>query len=230
MTILALDTSGPLCSVAIAVDGLVRYEARVQNKLTHSVNLMPMVDEALGRAAVKREELDYFACVVGPGSFTGVRIAVAAAQGLARGLGIPCIAINALEMMAKSLPSLPGTLCPIRDARSQQVYGAAFSTNGRLLQDVACTLDEYLSLIGQFSPPYTFLGDGALAYQQAIQQRLGAQASFVPAHLLLPGAAAACSLAAQALDTAMDPQDLQPLYLRVPQAERMLAQKKAHEP
>ena len=83
MKILALDTSGPVCGVAVTADGQVLYEGAAVNRMTHSVNLMPMVDEALLRAGVKIAEIDLLAAVVGPGSFTGVRIGVSTVKGMA---------------------------------------------------------------------------------------------------------------------------------------------------
>ena len=132
MSILALDTSGPVCSVGVIKGGIVAYEARAINRLTHSRNLLPMIDEALQKSGITREDLQYIGAVVGPGSFTGVRIGVATAQGMARGLNIPCIAVNALEAMASSVPFSEHIVCPVRDARSQQVYGAAFLDGNRL--------------------------------------------------------------------------------------------------
>lgn len=219
-SILALDTSGPVCSVALLRDKILCYEARVVNKLTHSVNLMPMVEEALIRSACQRSELTHIAAVVGPGSFTGVRIAVGAAQGLARALGIPCIAVNALEAMASSV-CLPGQLvCPIRDARSGQVYGAAFVDGQRLLPDVAMKLEDYIAEIKKLGDAFYFLGDGAVVQVDALIQALGDRAVIAPAQLIHPGAAVAAVLASQHLDTAVEPGQLLPLYLRAPQAVR----------
>lgn len=221
MTILALDTSGPVCSVALASDGGLRYEARVVNRLTHSVNLMPMVDEALGRSGLALKNLDFIAAVVGPGSFTGVRIGVAAAQGLARGLGINCLAVNALEAMAAAALVPDTIICPIRDARAGQVYGAAFLNGGRLMPDAAMKLEAYLDVLGQFGNRFYFLGDGVAAQGENILARLGGRAVFATPALVQPGAAQAAMLACANTDKALAPSLLKPLYLRAPQAERL---------
>lgn len=227
MTILALDTAGPVCSVAVVTDGRLRYEARAVNQLTHSRNLMPMVDQALQQAACERSELDLIAAVVGPGSFTGVRIGVAAAQGLARGLDKPCLAVNALEAMANSLYLPDFIICPIRDARSGQVYGAAFQDGQRLLADCAMKLPEFIKEVEQLGKRFFFLGDGAVVQGQAIRELLGETAQIAPPHLIQPGAAVAAVLASRRLDQAVAPRQLMPLYLRAPQAERL--RKQAHE-
>lgn len=225
MTILSLDTSGPVCSVAILDNQTLRYEARAVNQLTHSRNLMPMLDEAFRQSGIQKSQLTHIAAVVGPGSFTGVRIAVAAAQGLARGLGIPCLAVNALEAMASAV-NLPEMLvCPLRDARAGQVYAATLRNGKRILEDSALKLDELLELIVKMEERVLFLGDGTAVYHQTILERLGEQAIIAPAHLLQPGAAAAASLASKDVGNAMPPNQLMPLYLRAPQAERLRAAK-----
>lgn len=229
MTILTLDTSGPICSVAVIKDGVIAYEARALNRLTHSVNLLPMLDEALDKSGVKREQLTHIAAVVGPGSFTGVRIGVATAQGLASGLGIDCIAVNALEAMARSvLPMSNTVVCPIRDARSQQVYGTAFMDGQRLMDDSAMKLDDYLNEIAAFGSRFLFLGDGAVALGDIIKNKLGEKAVIAPPALIQPGAASAAVLAAENEDKAVAPGELMPLYLRAPQAERQLNEKNKH--
>ena len=221
-TILALDTSGPVCSVALLSGQALRYEARALNKLTHSASLMPMVDEALRRADIDKASLTHIAAVVGPGSFTGVRIGVAAAQGMARALGLPCIAVNALDAMAHWVAQPGLTVCPIRDARSGQVYGAAFRDGQRLMEDCAMKLPDYLRAVGSLSNQLYFLGDGAAIQGEAIRQALGARAVIAPAHLLQPGAAAAAALAFKKMDEAVEPGRLMPVYLRAPQAVRQL--------
>lgn len=96
MKLLAVDTSGPVCGVAVLADGRICYESMTQNKLTHSVNLLPMIDAALGASGLQPEELDRIAVVTGPGSFTGVRLGVSTVKGLAHGAGVPCAAVDAL--------------------------------------------------------------------------------------------------------------------------------------
>lgn len=221
MLILALDTSGPVCSVALLENDTLLYEARAINRLTHSRNLMPMVDEAFGKAGMEISQVALIAAVAGPGSFTGVRIGIAAAQGMASGLEIPCIAINALEAMAASLLHTDAVVCPIRDARAQQVYGAAFHHGKRMMEDDALPIGGYLDKVSALEPQLLFIGDGVAPCKQAIIDKIGQQALFAPAHLLLPGAGAVAYLASINQHNAVKPGELKPLYLRAPQAERM---------
>lgn len=225
MNILALDTSGPACSVAVLRDGKLAYEARVVNQKTHSRSLMPMVREALERAGLEAKDVSLVSAVVGPGSFTGVRIAVSAAQGMARGLGVPCLPVNALEAMAASCQLGDGeVVCPIRDARGGQVYGAAFRGGIRLIQDAALPLAEFLAMVEPLGERLYFLGDGVAPSKAAIGRAFGARARFAPAHGILPGAAAAALIAHLHPERAVAPGELLPVYLRAPQAERARAQ------
>jgi tRNA threonylcarbamoyl adenosine modification protein YeaZ len=106
---------------------------------------MPMVDASLFHAGCTLAEMDAVAVVTGPGSFTGVRIGVATARGLAHGSGKPCIGVNALEALSLSAGSFDGVICPIQDARAGQVYGAAFMRGDRLLPDAPMKLEDFLA-------------------------------------------------------------------------------------
>ena len=227
MIILAIDTSGPVCGVAVWADGRIRYEAAAINKLTHSESLMPMLDEALTRAGVDKKELTHLAVTVGPGSFTGVRIGVTAVKALSHALNIPCIAVSALEATAEALNLTDKIVCPIQDARVMQVYGAAFKNGQRLLDDCVMKLDEFIAAISPLEGAFLFTGDGVITYQAKIEAALGDRAHFAPAHCAyLRPAAVACAAAAHA-DEAVDYLTLQPMYLRAPQAERERAKKEA---
>lgn len=144
MKLLAIDTSGPVCGVAVLTEQGIRYECAVQNKLTHSVNLLPMIDAALTASGLSLQDLDRLAVVTGPGSFTGVRLGVSTIKGLAHGCGKPCVAVDALEAMAHGAGEFSGVICPIQDARAGQVYGACFDgslTHERLMDDTPMKLE-----------------------------------------------------------------------------------------
>ena len=146
MKLLAVDTSGPVCGVAVLEEGKILYEGAAVNRLTHSVSLMPMVEEALNKCSTDISEIDLYAAVVGPGSFTGVRIGVSAVKGMAHGAGKPCVAVDALEALAWGVSLTPDLICPIQDARAGQVYGAAFQPGQiprRVMEDTAAKLDEF---------------------------------------------------------------------------------------
>ena len=223
MKLLAIDTSGPVCGVAVLEDGHILYEGAAVNKLTHSVSLMPMVEEALNKCSTDISEIELYAAVVGPGSFTGVRIGVSAVKGMAHGAGKPCVAVDALEALAANVTAFDGVVCPILDARAQQVYGAIFKRGERLTEDTVEKLTLFLDRVEATGEDALFLGDGAPGFEAAIRERLGDKAHFAqPQHNGLR-AGSACALAARRLEAGETPLDyitLLPLYLRAPQAER----------
>ena len=108
MIILAMDTSGPVAGVAVLEEGRIRYEAMAVNKMTHSESIMPMVEEALTRTGLHKEQLTHLAVTVGPGSFTGVRIGVTAVKAMSHALGIPCVPVDALEALNASAGGFAG--------------------------------------------------------------------------------------------------------------------------
>lgn len=230
MNLLAVDTSGPVAGVAVLRDGAIAYEAAAVNRLTHSANLMPMIEEALSRAGVEIADIDLYAAVTGPGSFTGVRIGVSAVKGMAHGAGKPCVGVDALEALAASLCLSDALLCPLQDARAGQVYAAAFLPGlppRRVLPNMAEKLDVFLekALAVADGRPLCFMGDGVAPYQQAIRDRLGERAVFTPAHLRYLRPASVAMLAALHADDAVDYLTLMPVYLRAPQAERERARR-----
>ncbi len=232
MNILALDTSGPVAGVAILKNGEAAYEAMAVNRFTHSVSLMPMVEEGFARSGLAIRDIDLFAVTVGPGSFTGVRIGVSTVKGMAHGAQKPCVGINALEALASGAPFFDGTVCPIQDARAGQVYGAAFKAGmpsrwpQRLMADEALKLPEYLNKLSSFPGPYLFVGDGVSVNLEMIESALQDKAVFAPVHARFLRPLGVALLAGHYKDQAVDYLKLMPYYLRAPQAER---QRKSRE-
>ena len=223
MKLLAIDTSGPVCGVAILTDDGVRYECAVTNKLTHSVNLLPMIDAAVAAAGLTIAEMDRLAVTVGPGSFTGVRIGVSTLKGRAHGADKPCVAVDALEAMAAGAGAFDGVVCPIQDARAGQVYGAAFRWDGgrpeRLMEDAPMKLEDYLAAISEHGERFLFLGDGMPVHRARIAALLGDKAVFAAPQQAYLRPSAVAWLASLSEET-VDYRTLMPLYLRAPSAER----------
>ena len=219
MRILVIDTSGPVCGAAVMDGEKVYSEFTAQNKNTHSSSLMPMVQAALNAAGTGMKDLDAVAAVTGPGSFTGVRIGVATAKGLAHGAGLPCIPVDALEALSASAGEFEGVVCPIQDARAGQVYGAAFRQGKRLTGDAPMKLEEYLSTVEQLGSRYLFIGDGVPVHREAIEARLGDRAVFAPPYrcFLRPSAAGWIAIAK---GEQTDYLELQATYLRPPNAQK----------
>ena len=225
MKILAIDTSGPACSVALAADGKLLGEIVMNSALTHSETVMPAVDELLSREGIGCAGIDRFAAVAGPGSFTGVRIGVCVVKALAHAAGKPCVCVNALEALAVGAWGAGDVVCPILDARRGQVYCAAFEYRdganmpARILPDAAIPVSELLSrLPGDRN--ILFTGDGTAVYEESIARALGSRARFAPVHARVLRASAACVIAAADDASLLPPARLAPIYLRAPQAER----------
>jgi len=219
MRILAIDTSGPVCGVAVMDEQKVYSEFTAQNRNTHSASLMPMIEEALNAAGNSIGEMEAVAAVTGPGSFTGVRIGVATAKGLAHGAGIPCIPVDALEALCASAGDFEGVICPIQDARAGQVYGAAFLKEERLTGDTPMRLEAFLDMVESMGEAFLFIGDGVPVHRETISARLGKKAVFAPAYrcFLRPSAAGWIALNR---GKQTDYLGLQATYLRPPNAQK----------
>ena len=219
MKILVIDTSGPVCGTAVMDEKKVYSEFTAQNRHTHSASLMPMIEAALAAAGTELKELDAIAAVTGPGSFTGVRIGVATAKGLAHGAGLPCIPVDALEALGASPGAFDGVICPIQDARAGQVYGAAFRNGERLTEDRPMKLEAYLETLRNLGDRFLFVGDGVPVHRQKISETLGGKAVFAGPHLcyLRPSAAGTIALERGKQE---DYLQLQATYLRPPNAQK----------
>ena len=222
-TVLAIDTSGPVAGCAVLAGGRIVHLTAMNHGLTHSETIMPAVDAALEGAGLRCGDVDVFAAVAGPGSFTGVRIGVCAVKGLAHATGKPCAAVHALEALAMNFYGFDGLCCPILDARRGQVYCAAFDMSGgypaRALEDAALPLSDFLSTLPA-DRRLVFVGDGVPLHGAAVREALGARAFIAPENLRDLRADAACMLAAIRPETWVSPAALRPIYLRAPQAVR----------
>lgn len=222
MRILAVDTSSSVASCAI-VDGEKLISERIlNNKLTHSQTIMPMIASALAESELKAEDIDVFAAVNGPGSFTGLRIGVSAVKALAHAVNKPCAAISTLEAMAYNIMFTEYLIAPIMDARRGEVYNAIYRFEDNKLVTVidprAVSVDECCEDILKIGKKTVFLGDGLPVYKNGIVKKLGGMAIAAPAHL---NAQMAGSAAVLAKEKELIPyQVLAPVYLRKSQAER----------
>jgi len=223
VNILAIDTSGPVAACAVMAEGRIACSIAMNQGLTHSETIMPAVDMALRTSGLTCRDIDVFAAVAGPGSFTGVRIGVCAVKGLAHGVGKPCARVNALEALAMNFYGFDGLCCPILDARRGQVYCAAYDMKGGMPVEVAAPdaipLTDFIAALPA-DRRLVFVGDGVPAYGEQVKALLGARALIAPEHLRNLRADAACVLAAARSDQWMEARRLTPIYLRAPQAER----------
>ena len=212
MVLLTLDASSSTASVCVTRDDALLYESYLHNGRMHAAVLLPMVEDALRCAGLGIAEVDAFACVVGPGSFTGVRIGVATVMGLAGDK--PCAPVDALEALAAQGADFPGLVCPILDARAGQVYAAVFEGGARLTEDAPVKLEALLDDLRGRGKPCLFLGDGATANLARLAQEPFARVAPEPLRGLR--ASFAARLAAARPETYVSADALRPLYLRAP--------------
>ncbi len=230
MKLLAVECSAGPASCVVAEDGRILAAASTHRQLTHSQTLMPMIAHMLQDAALSLSDIDALAIANGPGSFTGVRIGVAAVKGLAFAADKPCIGVSTLAAMARRLEELPfsGVICAAMDARCQQVYTACFTCwDGaveRLTPDEALPLDTLQQRLAALEQPVLLLGDGAeLCYNR--MQPAGLPVRLAPLHLRFQHADGVAAEAAY--HQPVSAEQLLPTYLRLPQAERELKARQA---
>ncbi len=222
MNILALDTSTRSCSVALLEDEKLLVETAVCVPQTHSAHLLGMVEQAFRLAGWKPERLEGLAVGVGPGSFTGLRIGIATAKGIAYAAGIPCVGVGSLEALAASLLPRHDDICALIDARRGELYAAVYRAEGeRLLPRLAEQAIPIAPLLSMLRGPHLFVGDGALLHAAEIRAALGEGARFAPAGQHAPRAGVIGRLARERLAQAPGDRgfELTPRYLRAPDAE-----------
>ncbi|MBR4950150.1 MAG: tRNA (adenosine(37)-N6)-threonylcarbamoyltransferase complex dimerization subunit type 1 TsaB [Clostridia bacterium] len=165
MVILACDSSAKPCSVAILDGEKLVYQSFLNNKLTHSETLMPMIENALSLSGYDLSKIDAIAISKGPGSFTGVRIGVSAVKGIAMGRNIPCIGVSTLKSMAYNHKNCQKVICSVMDARRDQVYNGIFEFSHGILKviedDRAVSLDELKAELSKIEKDIILVGDGA---------------------------------------------------------------------
>lgn len=225
MRILAFETSAKAASVALLEDGVLLAESYQNAGLTHSVTVLSMAENLMKTCGVGAEDVDAVAVAMGPGSFTGVRIGIAAAKGFAWGRELPLYGVSTLEAMALGYGAESGLVCPAMDARRSQVYNALFRVEGckliRLREDRAISLEELAQDLKNWDSPVIFVGDGAnLCYNTiGIHEERFRLAPEHRRHQRASGVALAAE-AAIARGESGDGAALQPNYLRLSQAER----------
>jgi len=225
MKILALETSAVTASAAICEDETLVAQVFANNGLTHSRTLMPMVEGMLQNSGLTVADMDLIAVAAGPGSFTGLRIGVAAAKGLGWAAEKPCCGVSTLEGMAWGLAHRDGLICCAMDARRNQVYNAVFAAEGgvprRLTPDRAISLDELFQEQKEENRRYLFIGDGAkLCYNEGTARGLAVE--LAPPHLMYQSGwgVARAALEKARRGNVTTAEGLETVYLRLSQAER----------
>ncbi len=258
MKILAIDSSGLVASVALMEDEDLIAEYTIHYKKTHSQTLLPMLEEIRRMTELDLHSIDAIAVAGGPGSFTGLRIGSATAKGLAQGLDKPIIEVPTLEGLAYQLYGTNELVCPLMDARRNQVYtgiyqfaaaegrkpvsqddGAAAVEGGyekryelkTVMEGTCCLLPEVVSKLNDLGCEVILLGDGVQAYREALAKTLRVPYILAPAHRRLQSAAAVGMLAFHYASQGrlVKAAAHKPEYFRLSQAERELQEAKERE-
>lgn len=237
MRILAIDSSALVASVAVVEeekkDVKVLAEYTINYKKTHSQTLLPMLDEIVKMTELDLESLDAIAVAGGPGSFTGLRIGAATAKGLGLALNKPLIHIPTLEGMAYNMCYSKRLVCPIMDARRNQVYAGIYRFEDEkieVLEDqMAVGIDELAEKVKAYNEPVVFLGDGVPVFQERLESELlkDTDISFAPAHMRYQRGASIGALAMEYFKQGKleNADEFKPDYLRMSQAERERAER-----
>jgi tRNA threonylcarbamoyladenosine biosynthesis protein TsaB len=222
MYILGIETSTKTGSVAIVSDHGVVAQYSLNLEVTHSERLMSTVDRVLSDTGMALSQMSGFAVAIGPGSFTGLRIGLATIKGLALATGKPVAGVPTLRALAWNLPHAACPVCPMLDARKNEVYAALFSYEGHAqIQTLAEAVIPLSRLADLLPNRIIFTGEASQKYRQELGNLFGDRALFAPYSALLPSAASVAEIGLGMIsnNTCSDPDSLAPIYIRRPEAE-----------
>ena len=228
MKILAIDSSGLVASVALVDGENMIAEYTLNYRKTHSQTLLPMVNEIVTMTETDLSDIDAIAVAAGPGSFTGLRIGSATAKGLGLALDKPLIPVPTLEGLASNYYGYQGLICPMMDARRQQVYTGVYRFDGDRMSVVkdqtACPVTEIIEEINALGQAVIYLGDGLPVYRDTIVEKTLVPHMLAPAHMNRQRAGAVARRAMDYLSRGITESaaDHAPIYIRKSQAEREL--------
>ena len=222
MKILAVDTATKSCSAAVIDNKAILAESTLMENETHSRHLLSLVDTVMGRSKLKLSQLDGFAVCVGPGSFTGLRIGIASVKGFAYALNKPVVGISSLQTLAWQCQNASYLICPLIDARKQEVYFGRYRyQNGELRTEGREQVASPAEAVRGIREPTIWIGNGAELYREHILSALGESAHFVsgPQQIIQATAIARLSLARFIRQESDDVHSLVPQYIRRSDAE-----------
>lgn len=229
MKILAVEASGSVAGVALTEDNILRAEFTLNYKMTHSQTIMPLINEVKQYLNLDLKSIDYIACSAGPGSFTGLRIGAATAKGIAMGIKKPIVPVSTLAGLAYNVYMTDALICPVIDARRDQVYTAFYEwKDGKLntvIEDRIAMIDDVIKEAQEFNKTVIFVGDGIFVHTD----KINSVNTFVmaPASCNMQRASSVASLAAELVKEGryIEGSSFVPVYLRKSQAERELEEK-----
>jgi len=226
MRILAVDTSSLVAAVAITDNERLMGEYILNHKKTHSQKLMPMIKELMDNLELNPKDIDIFAAASGPGSFTGLRIGITTVKALAYAANKPVVSVPTLDALAFNIPVSDSLVCPIMDARNNQVFTAVYKWEKgmpvNITEYMGVPITELVQLIKGKNQKVVFLGDAVEIHKDLLKEELNENCEFAPGNLMLQKASSVAQLALiKALNGITESSfDMVPFYLRKSQAER----------
>ena len=228
MIILGIETATMTGGVALLDEERLISEYTLNVRTTHTARLMPAIDQILRDSSIDKREIDGIAISTGPGSFTGLRIGLATAKGLALGLSIPLLGVPTLDALARNVPFAAHQICPVLDAKKKEVYASLFRYEGDdLIRRMPYQVIPPADLMKQIHEETIFLGDAVDVYRELISEKLGHLAIFAPDAQRLPRAAIVAEMGLSKLkaNEYLDIASAEPLYIRPSDAEMSLTNK-----
>jgi tRNA threonylcarbamoyladenosine biosynthesis protein TsaB len=228
MIILGIETATMTGGVALLNEKRLISEYTLNVRTTHTARLMPVIDQILRDSSIDKSEIDGIAISTGPGSFTGLRIGLATAKGLALGLSIPLLGVPTLDALARNVPFAAYQICTILDAKKKEVYASLFRyEDDALVRKMPYQVTPPSDLMAQIHEKTIFLGDAVNVYRQLIVEKLGNLAVFAPYAQRLPRSAIVAEMGLLKLKAAdhLDITSAEPLYIRPSDAEMSFANK-----
>ncbi len=222
MKVLGIETATRTGSVAVVTEHGVVAEYTLNIEVTHSERLMETVDRVLTGAGIALADLDGLCVSAGPGSFTGLRIGIATVKGIAMATGKPAAAVPTLMALAWNIPHAGYPVCPLLDARKNEVYAALYrEEKGSFVPVMESQTLSFDALAAKITERTVFTGEGSYLFRAELQRRFGELALFAPLSALVPSAASVAELGMFALRSGKQvaPDDLVPIYIRRPEAE-----------
>lgn len=239
MKIIAMDSSGMTASMAIVEDNITVAEYSVNYKKTHSQTLLPMLDEISRMTELDLSTVDAIAIAKGPGSFTGLRIGSASAKGLGLALDIPIVEVYTTDGLAYNMYGTNRVVCPLMDARREQVYTGLYEFTGNgdeyrmvtIMEPSALPVEDVISKINEMGRPVVFLGDGVPVYEEKLKDLTQVDYIFAPSHMNRQSAASvgALGMIKYREGQTVTADEHVPEYLRLSQAERERNERNDHE-
>ena len=226
MKVLAVDTSSQVASVAVMENDKLLGEYTINHKKTHSQKLMPMISELMKNIELVPRDIDVYAASSGPGSFTGLRIGITTIKAIAYAAQKPVISVPSLDVLAFNIPMTDSLVCPIMDARNNQVYTAIYkwekSAPVNITEYMGIPIHELVQIIKGKNHNIIFVGDGVEIHKEYLKGELNDRCEFVPGNLLLQRASSVAQIALLKASQGVVENcfDMIPFYLRKSQAER----------